>query len=196
MVDLADGVMILLLACTGYGLGCVNTGYYLVLWRTGQDLRTLGSGNAGARNTGRILGKAGFVAALLGDVLKGVIPVATARWLGLPEWAWFVVLFATLAGHLWPWQLQGRGGKGAATSLGGVLAISPAAGGIALLTLILLRWPTQRTVLSGALGAALIPPAAWLLGGSPTVLAGFTLLLLVLVYTHRENLRRVVGGGE
>jgi glycerol-3-phosphate acyltransferase PlsY len=196
MVDPSGWVTLLILACAGYGLGCVNTGYYLVRWRTGQDLRTLGSGNAGARNTGRVLGPWGFVAALLGDVLKGVIPVATARLLELPEWAWFVVLLATLAGHLWPWQLQGRGGKGAATALGGVLAISPPAGGLALFVLLLLRWATRRTVASGAVAAVLIPITAWWLGLSPTVVAGFAVLLVVMLYTHRSNLRRVAQGQE
>ncbi len=196
MLGVADWGMLLFLVVAGYGLGCLNTGYYLVRWRTGQDIRTLGSGNAGARNTGRILGRWGFVAALLGDVLKGLLPVAAARLVGLPEWAWLGVLFAALAGHIWPWQLQGRGGKGAATALGGVLAITPLAGAFALVLVAVLRGTTKRTVLSGVPAAVSIPLMAWLTGLSPTLVIGLVLLLGLMVYTHRDNLRRVLRGNE
>ena len=106
----------LAVALIGYALGCFNTGYHLVRWRTGQDLRTLGSGNAGARNAGRILGKTGFVQVFLGDALKGVLAVGLARAWGLADWGQMVVVLAVVAGHLWPIQLGGQGGKGASTA--------------------------------------------------------------------------------
>lgn len=182
----------LLLVVAGYALGCINTGYYLVRARTGQDIRTLGSGNAGARNVGRVLGRGGFALTLVGDVLKGMPAVLTARWAGLPEWVWVVALLATLAGHIWPLQLRGRGGKGAATALGGVLAFNPLVGAAALVVLVILRAITRQTVVSGALAAASIPLWGWLLGLSETLLLGIGCLLLLLLWTHRDNLRRVV----
>ena len=69
-----------------YFIGCFTAGYYWTRWRTGQDLREVGSGNVGARNVGRTLGKSGFTVTLLIDAAKGGLVVAVGVWLGLrPE---------------------------------------------------------------------------------------------------------------
>src|ERR1700691_1629571 len=65
--------------CGAYLIGCFTTGYYLVRWRTGGDIREMGSGSAGARNVGRVLGKLGFFVTVTGDFLKGILAVWLAR---------------------------------------------------------------------------------------------------------------------
>jgi acyl phosphate:glycerol-3-phosphate acyltransferase len=172
----------------GYGLGCFSTAYYLVRWRTGQDIRAVGSGTAGARNVGRILGKGGFALTFAGDALKGALAVGLARWLDLPSWGIVAAMLAVVVGHLWPVQLGGRGGKGASTALGCVLVINPWLGlatlGIALLFLVLIRSFTR----SGMIAMALAPVVAWLLGLDIVLVMGVLILVVLLLFAHRENL--------
>jgi acyl phosphate:glycerol-3-phosphate acyltransferase len=112
-------VTLLLLA---YGLGCLNAGYYLLRWRDGRDIRQLGSGNAGARNVGRVLGRQGFALVFVLDAAKGVLAVTAApHW--APEVAALCALLVTL-GHVYPVQLNWRGGKGVATAIGALLALA------------------------------------------------------------------------
>jgi glycerol-3-phosphate acyltransferase PlsY len=121
----ADSGLALLAILGGYALGCLNAGYYWVRWRTGRDVRAHGSGNAGARNAGRLLGRNGFWLVLTLDFLKGIATVAFARWLHAPAWSVAFAGVAVMAGHVWPVQLGFRGGKGVATSLGVLLIHEP-----------------------------------------------------------------------
>ncbi len=177
----------LVVVLISYGLGCFSTAYYLVRWRTGQDVRTLGSGTAGARNVGRILGKSGFALTFAGDALKGALAVGLARWLELPAWGIVAAMLAVVVGHLWPAQLGGRGGKGASTALGCVLVINPWLGlatlGMAGLFLALIRSFTR----SGMIAMALAPLIAWLLGLDWVLVVGVLILVILLLFAHREN---------
>src|SRR5436190_5439749 len=109
------------IALGAYGLGCITTGYYLVLFWKGMDVREVGSGNVGAKNVGRILGWPGFFLTVLGDIGKGAFAVWAARHFTTDERIVGLALVAVVVGHLWPVQLFFRGGKGIATSLGGLL---------------------------------------------------------------------------
>ena len=101
-----------------YLLGCFASGYYLVRWRLGRDIRDLGSGSIGARNVGRNLGPAGFALTLLLDLAKGAVAVELPAQLHATAWARALALAAVVAGHVWPVQLGFRGGKGVAPSVG------------------------------------------------------------------------------
>src|ERR1041385_8199295 len=107
------------IAVGAYLLGCFATGYYLVRLRTGQDIRELGSGSVGAKNVGRLLGRPGFVVALLGDLAKGAFAVWAAQHFTKDDWAVQLSLLAVVAGHVWPAQLRFRGGKRGAPPFGG-----------------------------------------------------------------------------
>jgi acyl phosphate:glycerol-3-phosphate acyltransferase len=104
-----------------YALGCFTTGYYLVRWRTGRDIREVGSGSVGARNVGRLLGWRGFLATVLGDFGKGALAVWAARQFTTDDRLVALAMPAVVAGHLWPAQLRFRGGKGMAAALGALL---------------------------------------------------------------------------
>src|SRR5262249_22050721 len=109
------------IALGAYALGCFTTGYYLVKLRTGQDVRELGSGTVGAKNVGRVLGWPGFVLTVLGDFAKGAFAVWAVKYFTTDDHMLMLAILAVVAGHVWPVQLLFRGGKGVATSLGGLL---------------------------------------------------------------------------
>ena len=98
-----------------YLLGCLATGYYLVRWRTGQDLRSLGSGSTGGTNAGRVLGRWGLVLTGLVDILKGAVAVGAALYFRLDAWAVVLAAAAVVAGHVFPFQLGFHGGRGLET---------------------------------------------------------------------------------
>jgi glycerol-3-phosphate acyltransferase PlsY len=114
---------LVLLLC--YGIGCAVTAWYLVKWRTGQDLRQLHSGTTGARNAGRVLGKSMFRLVALIDVLRGVLAIWLAARFGLHDWWLMAAGLAVLAGHLWPVQLRFHGGKGVAVGAGVLISLLP-----------------------------------------------------------------------
>jgi len=182
------------IALGAYTLGCLATGYYLVRWRTGLDLRQLGSGSLGARNTGRILGPAGFLAALTGDLAKGALAVWVARHFTEDVLLVALAMLAVVAGHVWPAQLRFRGGKGVATSLGTLMVynfqLALAFGILFAIGLAMFR----RIVLAGLLAFACLPmlSVCWRTEAGPQADAARTLALstlaaLVLV-AHRKNL--------
>lgn len=110
-------------ALLAYVLGCANAAYYLVRWRTGQDLRVHGSGNAGARNAGRLLGARAFAWSFALDCAKGVAAVLLATALGAAPLTPALCAVLVVAGHVWPAQLGFRGGKGVATTVGALAAL-------------------------------------------------------------------------
>ena len=85
--------------CLGYALGCLSTGYYLVRFRTGQDLRSIASGSTGSTNVKRILGTSGFVLTLIGDVAKAAFAVWAAYLLQISSWGVVAVMIALVAGQ-------------------------------------------------------------------------------------------------
>jgi len=186
---LGFGLPQLLGTLAAYALGCLNIGYYLVRWKTGQDLRSIGSGNAGAKNVGRILGPWGFAAALAGDMLKGAIPVAAAR---LVEWSpasCVLIILAATAGHNWPAQLSFRGGKGIATSFAALLVFDPILAGLMFGICALLLAATRRFTLSAVVAYALSPVLALICGYAAQVAVLFMPLACLVVLPHCRNLQ-------
>src|SRR5262249_32567694 len=128
-----DSVVVVsaLAATAAYLLGSIPTGPLLAQAR-GVDLRAVGSGNIGAANATRALGKALGVVTFLGDALKGFAPTYAAVYLQFPTEAVAIVGFAAFFGHLFPLYLRFRGGKGVATAAGIFFAMAPQAAAIAL----------------------------------------------------------------
>lgn len=173
-----------------YLLGGICTGYYLVRFKEKVDIRELGSGGAGARNVGRILGKPGFIITLVGDALKGVVAILLARKFEIAEPAVSLVLVAVIAGHIWPLPLQFRGGRGIATAIGAYLAYDLNLALILLgLTVVLMVF--RRGFIISGLGAFLLLPAVAyafeLPGHTVAALAGSSVIIL---FAHRERIRR------
>jgi acyl phosphate:glycerol-3-phosphate acyltransferase len=179
--------VLLLVAAAAYALGCANTGYYLVRARTGEDLRARGSGTAGATNAGRLLGRSGFLVAMLGDILKGVLAVALARW-AAGELGGAVAAVGVVAGHVYPAQLGFRGGKGLATAFGAGMVLAPVPGLAALATAAAGLGLTRRRVASALAGVVVAPVvAATLYGPGPATLGLAGLVLVVLIRHARPR---------
>jgi len=188
-----------------YLIGSIPTSVWWGKTFFGLDVREYGSRNAGATNTFRVLGPRAGVPVLLIDILKGFLPVRilpnlTALEADTAPWMWFRVALvsATVIGHLYPVFAGFRGGKGVATSLGGVLAVHPGAAGICIGVFVLV-FLVSRYVSLGSLCAAIAFPFAVSLVFQETspVKLGFAIALCVLVFfTHRENIGRLWRGEE
>ena len=186
-----------LLVVFAYLLGSLPTGVLVARLMGGADPRSGGSGNIGATNVLRTLGKKAGAATLAGDFLKGVIPVAIAMAI-LPENSVFIYITAAAAilGHDFSFLLAFKGGKGVATTVGTITVLSPL---IALL--LLATWlaavAVTRYSSAGALTAAAMAPVFALLVARDINLALFCVLAAtLLIYLHQENIRRILDGTE
>jgi glycerol-3-phosphate acyltransferase PlsY len=186
----------ILLIIGGYLAGSIPTGVVLSRLFSSRDIRAEGSGNIGATNVYRVLGLKLGVLTLLGDVLKGILPVVAARTLLAHDAGVAWVAFFTFCGHLFPVFLQFRGGKGVATALGVFLVIAPAmvACAAALFLGAVLKW---KYVSLGSLTASLAMP--FLLGAAgyslPFIILGLAIACLIF-YRHGDNIKRLREGSE
>lgn len=176
-----------LIVPASYLLGGVSAGYWLVRMRTGTDVRTQGSGATGATNAARALGGWGFVLVLLLDALKGALAAVLARKLGLSGGWEFAAAAAVVAGHIWPVQLDFRGGRGLGPLLGAWLVLAPAAIGLCLGVASVAWAISRRRVWSGLFGALLLPATTWWDTRSlpATAFAGLTFCLVAIA--HRSH---------
>ncbi|MDX9894281.1 MAG: glycerol-3-phosphate 1-O-acyltransferase PlsY [Desulfofustis sp.] len=182
-----------------YLIGAVPFGF-LVGRLAGIDVRTGGSGNIGATNVNRLLGKKFGVMTLILDCLKGFFPIflAARLYAASPLETWLVPACGVLAvvGHMFPVYLGFRGGKGVATALGVFLFLSPAAVGISLLVFVATVGFTGFVSAGSLLTAALMP--LWLLAVKMpmvTVLAALVIAVLIW-FKHRDNIGRLRRGEE
>jgi acyl phosphate:glycerol-3-phosphate acyltransferase len=189
-----DYVLVLLLA-GAYLLGSIPTG--LLLGKAyGIDVRKEGSGNIGATNLYRTVGRKVGVMTLVGDCLKGLLPVLAVKYSALPpEYAAWVGL-AAFCGHVFSVFLRFRGGKGVATALGVFLALSPLAVAAALGVFIVLMLVWRYVSLGSVAAAGVMPLAVWLLGGGRSLIVVTTLIAVVVIIRHIENIKRLVSGTE
>jgi acyl phosphate:glycerol-3-phosphate acyltransferase len=175
-----------------YLIGCFTAGYYWTRWRTGQDIRDLGSGNVGARNVGRALGPGGFTVTFLLDLAKGFLAVAMANHLALRPEAVVASIVAVVVGHNWPMQLRFQGGKGIAVSVGALLAYEPLIVGGLMAVFVIVIAILRNFTLSGMLAFALGPLGVFLGGMEKERVAAVSLLAILVLVTHRKNIRQEV----
>ncbi len=181
-------MMIGLIALISYGLGCFSSAYYLVRWRTGQDIRTLGSGTAGARNAGRVLGKMGFALAFLGDLAKGALAIWLAQALVVGAVGEAVAFVAVVLGHLFPIQLGLRGGKGAATAYGALLLLQPWVGVACLLIAAIGFAFTRSFTLAGLIAFLAAPLFGYWLAMAQAHWLALVVVVALLLFAHRKNI--------
>jgi glycerol-3-phosphate acyltransferase PlsY len=170
--------------------------YILVKSISGVDIRTVGSGNVGATNAGRVLGKPGFVAVLFLDCLKGFLPVFTVLYL-LPRDTALFCAAALILGHAFPVYLRFSGGKGVATGLGVFLALAPIPVLAAVLTFLISVGITRMVSVGSILAAIVNTVLVFILYISWFGLCIFTTLAAVfIIYKHRSNISRILQGTE
>lgn len=160
------------------------------------DPRTQGSRNPGATNVLRIGGKKAAIITLLGDVLKGVIPVLAARWFGLDATGLALVTFAAFIGHLFPVFFGFEGGKGVATALGGMLALCWPVGLCWMATWAVMAAVFRYSSLAALTASALAPVYIWFFTHEVIYVVMIALMSIILIYRHRSNVAKLLAGNE
>jgi acyl phosphate:glycerol-3-phosphate acyltransferase len=189
--------MWILLIILSYCLGSISFSYLLTKLLRNEDIRNHGSGNAGATNTLRVLGKGPASAVLLLDSLKGIVSVLVPLWLEFSHTIALLCGFAAVIGHNYPVFFGFKGGKGVATTIGVFAAISffPSiiAGAIAIFTI----W-ISRYVSLGSIVFLILTPFFMLYQYSLLFTAILTAgcISIVSVWRHRGNIQRLLNGTE
>ena len=205
-----------LLIAGAYAVGSIPFG--LLIARTqGVDIRAHGSGNIGATNVGRVLGRRFGITCLILDALKGALPVLAAGHVSAAlyaneladadAWGWIGVAMAAIAGHIYPVWIGFKGGKGVATSLGALLGLwpmltLPAAGAAAVWGTVLVL--TRYVGVASCAAAVSIPLLVTLVSrtgiwGDRAVVPAMTFSLVLaalVIWRHRGNLARTLRGTE
>lgn len=182
-----------------YFIGSIPTGYIIVKLKTGQDIRTIGSGSTGATNVKRVLGKKWFFTVMILDAIKGIIPVLCAKYLVNGDTLGLVAVVSAIAviiGHSKPVFLAFKGGKSVATGIGTLIALNPIVGIILAIIWSIITWFSKYVSL-GSIIALICAPVLMYVFKNPI---GYTVYALIaaiyIVYLHRENIKRLVNGCE
>ncbi len=188
---------IIVLTIVAYLFGAIPFGL-LVAKSKGVDIRSQGSGNIGATNVLRVIGKGWGIFTFVLDVLKGFIPAFFFPELAKldPEWG---VLFglAAIMGHAFPVYLKFKGGKGVATSAGMLLGVAPLAVGIGIGVWIVCMVVWRYVSLASMAAAATIAVAVWIVEDKGLVInSALTALGVMVIWLHRANMKRLLNGTE
>ena len=189
-------------ALVAYLLGSIPTGF-LVAKARGVDIRTVGSGNIGATNAFRVLGKGFGIFVLLMDAFKGWVAVIIGAWAveqllpGAPlGYLRLTAGVAAILGHNFTCWLNFKGGKGIATSAGVLIALVPTALAI-ILAIFIILFVTTRYVSIGSIGAAFsLPFATWFTTRDVGLTAVMSAIGALAILKHRKNIQRLLNGTE
>lgn len=188
---------LLAVVAVSYLIGSIPTGYWLGKGWKGIDIRQHGSGNLGATNVFRVLGKGPGMATLAIDILKGALPVlwVQSRFPGALSLAVAAGL-AAIVGHMGSIFVGFRGGKGVATSAGVFAALMPIPSAIAFSIFLGLLGLTRFVSVSSVAGAAALAISALLMHADPLLAGAAVAVAAAVLWKHRHNLRRVAAGTE
>lgn len=186
---------IIIVSVLSYIIGNISASYLIAKYAAGIDIRKYGSGNAGATNVLRTLGKKAGVAAFLGDALKGVIAVVLGRLIAGEDGQIFAGLFVVI-GHNWPIFLNFKGGKGIATTIGVMTAINPyivaAIVPIGIVIIIITKYVSLASIMG-----MIIFPITMLFTHQQVKLVLFSFILSIMaLYRHRTNIKKLMEGTE
>jgi len=196
-------IIVIFSSVIGYLIGSVNTSIIIGKLLYKVDIREHGSGNAGATNTLRTLGKGAAIAVVIGDFLKGVLACLIGRWVfgeinpgdGVFIGEYMAGLFSVV-GHNWPVYFGFKGGKGVMTSFAVAVMFSPLSAVLCLAGFIIVVAIT-RYVSLGSIITAVMFPVFTIIFGEPLymILTGAALAALI-VWRHKENIKRLISGNE
>lgn len=185
-----------LLVRVAYLIGSVSSAIIVCQLMGLDDPREHGSGNPGATNVMRIGGKKAAAITLLGDALKGLLPVLAAKALGVDAQLLALVVFAAFLGHLYPIFFGFKGGKGVATTFGVTLGVSWLLGLAVSGTWFAVYKISKISSLSALVAAVLTPAYVWFIVGDVFLVAIFALISIVLLWRHKSNIQRLIAGEE
>jgi len=187
---------LLLAMIAAYLIGAIPSGVVLTRLAGSEDIRKVGSGNIGATNVYRVAGRKLGLLTLIGDVLKGVLPVLAAQWLHFSEGQVGLIAAAAFTGHCFPVYLGFKGGKGVATALGIFLVISPLAALGAAAVFGLLVWKWRYISLGSICAAAAMPVLVFFINRSLPLVAATLFISAVVIFRHQQNISRLLAGSE
>ena len=176
---------IIVCAVLAYFLGTVQTAIILSNAIPKQDIRNFGSGNAGTPNLVRTFGC---------DLMKGALTTVICGWIG-GDWCMFVGGIFCVLGHVWPIQYGFRGGKGVASTFGVMLAINPLVAVITFAVCLIIALITRFVSVASLFGVAAFFVASLFMGRLAVALL-FLVLMLLVFFTHRDNIKRLLNGTE
>lgn len=186
--------MFWLLAAFAYLLGSLPFAILISRLAGGPDPRAFGSGNPGASNMLRVAGKRLAILTLLGDLTKGLIPVMIADLAGFKseQQAW--IGLAAVIGHMYPLYFHFHGGKGVATAAGVLLGVYPGAALLSITSWLLVLIRTRTSSIAALIATPLcLPLLVWKL---PKAVLPLTILIALIVWRHRQNMRDLWAGKE
>jgi len=191
-------MMPLLVVLVAYLVGGIPFGYLLVRWRTGEDVRSKGSGNIGATNVLRTTGRGIAAATLLLDIGKGFFAVWLAGKLTGSEPVWMsLAALAVMAGHAYPVYLKFEGGKAVASFVGAFLYLTPVPMAAVLVLFVIVVAATRHISMGSIVAAGALPLAVWLIEHPPGVVIVAALAAgAFIVYRHQPNIERLRAGTE
>lgn len=184
------------LVVLAYLLGSLSTAIITCRLMGLPDPRSEGSRNPGATNVLRYGGKKAAAITLLGDFLKGLLPVLLARLLSVDESVVAATAMAAFLGHLYPLYFGFHGGKGVATALGVFLALAWPVALALVLTWLLMAKLFKISSLAALTAAVLAPLYTWLFVPGTIYLSLSIVIALLLLWRHRGNIQRLLGGAE
>ena len=183
-----------------YIIGSIPTGYIIVKAKTGQDIRTIGSGSTGATNVKRVLGKNWFFIVMALDAIKGALPVILAKLfvtagvsLGLAP---VIAAVAVIIGHSKSCFLGFKGGKSVASGVGTILALNWMVGLIIAVVWGIITYATKYVSVGSMIALFISPFLMYFLGAPIAYIAYCALGAVYIIYLHRENIKRLIAGNE
>ncbi|MDD5461995.1 MAG: glycerol-3-phosphate 1-O-acyltransferase PlsY [Methylococcales bacterium] len=179
-----------------YLIGSISSAILICRLMGLPDPREQGSGNPGATNVMRIGGKKPAAITLLGDLLKGLVPVYSANLLGAPDELLAITGIAAFIGHLYPVFFNFEGGKGVATSIGVLLGFSWPLGFAFIGSWILVYKIGKISSLSALCASILSPVFAWFIVGDASITAASAFMTVLLLWRHKSNIQRLWTGEE
>lgn len=186
----------ILLIIAAYFIGSIPFAYIIVKLVKKIDIRTVGSGNAGATNAARVLGKWGFISVFLLDALKGFLPVFISLHYYGQTMITLIVAAVVVLGHTYTVFLGFKGGKGVATGAGVFLALAPAEIGIGLVVFIIVFLATKMVSAGSILASITLLIAVCLMSNWFALKVLTAVIVFFIIFKHRSNIVRIIKGEE
>ncbi|RDH81927.1 MAG: acyl-phosphate glycerol 3-phosphate acyltransferase [endosymbiont of Escarpia spicata] len=186
----------ILLVLGAYLLGSISSAIIVCKLMRLPDPRTQGSNNPGATNVLRIGGKKAAAITLLGDMLKGLIPMLIAHLFTDSPLILALTAMAAFLGHLYPLFFGFQGGKGVATALGVQFGLHWAVGGSVALVWLFMAKVLNISSLAALVSMALAPVFVWYFWPAPELIAMQVVMSIILFWRHRSNIQNLLQGGE
>ena len=192
-----NNTLFILIMIAIYLIAAIPTGVVIARLMGGEDVRQKGSGNIGATNVYRVAGKLAGVLTLVGDTLKGFLPLlAFKTWLEPTPTQLGIASAVAILGHCYPIYLKFKGGKGVATALGIFLVLSPKVVFFALIVFILTVAITRYISLGSVLAALSAPLLILLLNHPQSIFLATLFIAALVIWRHNSNIRRLLDGTE